>query len=212
MQSMPIQRSGFHKAAPKKVKAKTTAYYLFDEDYQVLFNLDHVSFRARNKSLNVSIVSDGSEQDLTRLTSEMIPTGGTIMEIVDLFAEGARIGFSDRKIAADVYQRIVNHLEYHLRAMRTEITYVAPPAEDFKNMSEFATVIRPWAKDYNDDIDQLVVSSQMLNALPVRPSFSYALAKTDEKAEDTPAEVPKSISRMDAIERYLERLEHGSRG
>lgn len=211
MQSMPIQRSGFHKAPPKKAKNKTTAYYLFDKDYQILFNLDHASFRARNKTLNVSIVSDGTDEDMTRLTGEMLPTGGTIMEIVDLFGDGASISFSDHKVAADVYQRIVNHLEFHLREMRTNITYVAPPVEDFQLMSEFATVIRPWAKNYNDDIDHMVVSSEMRSALPVRPSFSYALLKTEEHTDDKPAEVPKSLSRMDTIERYLEKLEHGSR-
>lgn len=213
MQSMPIQRSGFHKVAPKKARNKTTAYYLFDKDYQVLFNLDHASFRARNKTLNVSIVSDGSDDDMSRLTGEMIPTGGTIMQIVDLFVDGASISFSDNKIAADTYQRIVNHLEFHLREMRTNITYVAPDAEDFKSMSEFATAIRPWAKEHNTDIDHMVVSSEMRSALPVRPSFSYSLLKTQEAAgEEVPAEAtPKSVTRMDAIERYLEKLEHGSR-
>jgi len=212
MQSMPIQRSGFHKAAPKKARAKTTAYYLFDKDYQVLFNVDHASFRARNKTLNVSIVSDGTDEDLTRLSGEMIPTGGTIMEIVDMFADGASISFSSNKIAADIYQRIVNHLEFHLREMRTNITYTAPPAEDFKIMSEFATVIRPWAKDFNTDIDDMVVSSEMRSALPVRPSFSYSLSKTAEEEGVVVTEAtPKSVTRMDAIERYLEKLEHGSR-
>jgi hypothetical protein len=208
---MPIQRSGFHKAPPKKVRNKSTAYYLFDKDYQVLFNLDHASFRARNKTLNISIVSDGSEDDMTRLTGEMIPTGGTIMEIVDLFGDGASISFNSNAIAADVYKRIVDHLEFHLREMRTDVMYIPPPVEDLQTMSEFATVIRPWAKEHNTDIDHTVVSSEMRSALPVRPSFSYALLKTEEAAEDKPAEVPKSLSRMDTIERYLERLEHGSR-
>lgn len=213
MQSMPIQRSGFHKAAPKKARNKTTAYYLFDKDYQVLFNLDHASFRARNKTLNVSIVSDGTDEDMTRLTGEMIPTGGTIMEIVDLFADGASISFNSNAIAADVYQRIVNHLEFHLRTMRTDIMYVPPPGEDLKTMSEFATIIRPWAKEHNTDIDHTIISSEMRSALPVRPSFSYSLLKTQENAAEVPveAETPKSLSRMDSIERYLEKLEHGSR-
>ena len=212
MQSMPIQRSGFHKAPPKKVRAKSTAYFLFDKDYQVLFNLDHVSFRARNKTLNISIVSDGSDDDMTRLTGEMIPTGGTIMEIVDLFADGASISFATHKVAADVYKRIVDHLEFHLAEMRTNITYVAPDPEDFKNMSEFATVIRPWAKEFNKDIDSMVVSSSMHSAMPVRPSFSFGLNQGHQEEGTAPPEAtPKSVTRMDAIERYLESLEHGSR-
>ncbi|MNQ03283.1 hypothetical protein D3C85_159820 [compost metagenome] len=211
MQSMPIQRSGFHKAAPKKARSKTTAYYLFDKDYQVLFNLDHASFRARNKTLNVSIVSDGSPDDMSRLTGEMIPTGGTIMEIVDLFADGASISFSKHSVAADVYKRIVDHLEFHLREMRTNIVYIAPPPEDFQIMSEFATVIRPWAKEHNPDIDSMVVSSTMRSALPVRASFSYGMHAAEVEAGTAPAEVPKSMSTMDTIERYLEKLEHGSR-
>ncbi|MNG16959.1 hypothetical protein D3C84_1009130 [compost metagenome] len=110
-----------------------------------------------------------------------------------------------------MYKRIVDHLEFHLREMRTNIVYIAPPPEDFQIMSEFATVIRPWAKEHNPDIDSMVVSSTMRSALPVRASFSYGMHAAEVEAGTAPAEVPKSMSTMDTIERYLEKLEHGSR-
>jgi hypothetical protein len=151
-------------------------------------------------------MSDGSKDDLSRIMSEMILTDGTVMDIVDLFAEGASIAFQTREVAADVYKRIVNHLEWHLGQMRTNITYVPPPVEDFANMSEFATIIRPWAKDYNTDIDEVFNRGEMHRMLPVRPSFSYALNKTEEVEADRPIEVPKSVTKMDAIEKMLERM------
>ena len=206
MHAMPLQRSGFHVVGKKKPKVKSTAYYLFDEDAKVMFLLDHVSFKARGGRLHVGIMSDGSQDDISRLVSEMILTDGTIMNIVDLFAEGASIAFQTRKEAADVYQRIVNHLEFHLQEMRTNITYVPPPIEDFQNMSEFATIIRPWAKDYNTDIDSVFTMGEMRRALPVRPSFSYALNKTEEAQSERPLEIPKSVTKMDSIEKMLEKM------
>lgn len=214
MRASSLQSSGFHLQPKNKRPAtkRTTAYYIFDKDYQVLFNLDHVSFKARNKTLRVGIISDGSEDDISRLAGEMTPTSGTIMEIVDLYVDGATVNFSDRKVAADVYKRIVNHIEYHLQELRTNISYRPPPIEDFQNMSEFATAIRPWAIDHNPDIDQTYTLGQMQRGLPVRPSFSYALQKTEQEKpeEQKPAETAKSVTRMDALQRLLERIEHGS--
>lgn len=208
MQSMPLQRSGFHVVGKKKPKHKSTAYYLFDEDAKVMFLLDHVSFKARGGRLNVGVMSDGSHDDMTRLMSEMILTDGTVMNIVDLFVEGAAISFQTRAVAADVYQRIVNHLEWHLGQMRTNISYVAPPVEDFQNMSEFATTIRPWAKDHNADIDDRFTRGEMHRLLPVRPSFSYAMQQQQaaQAPEERPVEVPKSVSKMDQIEKMLEKI------
>ncbi len=209
MQTCSLQRSGFHVVGKKKPKVKSTAYYLFDEDAKVMFLLDHVSFKARAKRLHVGIMSDGSHDDMTRIMSEMILTDGTVMSIVDLFAEGAGIAFRTRAEAAEVYSRIVKHLEWHLAQMRTNITYVPPPVEDFQNMSEFATIIRPWAKDHNSDIDEVFTRGEMHRMLPVRPSFSYALNQTERQeapAAERPTEVPKSISKMDQIEKMLERM------
>lgn len=206
MHSMPLQRSGFHVVGKKPPKVKSTAYYLFDQDAKILFLLDHVSFKARAKRLHVGIMSDGSPDDMSRIMSEMILTDGTVMDVVDLFAEGASVAFQSRKDAADVYQRIVNHLEWHLNQMRTNIVYMPPPIEDFQNMSEFATIIRPWAKDHNSDIDDIFTRGEMHRMLPVRASFSYGLTKGQEEAQERPMEVPKSVSKMDQIEKMLERM------
>lgn len=211
MRSTSIQRSGFKKAEKRKPVNKTTAYYLFNPDYKVVFTMDNVAFRARNNMLNLPIVGDGSSTDFDRMAGEMIHTAGTIMEIVDLFIDGATIAFPDPRTAADCYRRIVDHLDYHLVAMRTQLTYVPPDPQDFKNMSEFATVIRPWAKAFDTNIDNPTHSSSMRMALPVRPSFSYSMLKTEEVSETAAPEVPRSMTRMDSIERMLEKLEHGSR-
>lgn len=211
MRASPLQNSpGFTVIGAQKPLRKTTAYYLFNEDAAVMFSVDYSSFKARNKMFGLPVVTDGSYEDMQRLTHEMISTSGTVMQIIDLFAEGASIGFAKPEIAADVYRRIVNHLEFHLNAMRTDIRYIAPAAEDFQNMSEFATVIRPWAKDHVKDIDSLVISSTMRSLMPVRPSFSFGLQQIEEAQEGMEeVEVPKSVSRMDSIQRQLELLENG---
>lgn len=211
MHATPLQKSdGFKVIGVQKPLRKTTAYYLFNEDAAVMFNIDYSSFKARNKMFGAPVVTDGSYEDMQRLTHEMISTSGTVMQIIDLFADGATIGFAKPEIAADVYRRIVNHLEFHLLSMKTDIRYIPPAPEDFQNMSEFATVIRPWAKDHVKDIDALVISSTMRSLMPVRPSFSAGLQRVEEALEEMDeVEVPKSVSRMDSIQRQLELLENG---
>lgn len=186
---------------PKKVN-RSTAYYIFDKESLFTFSVDAVSFRARNKRLHLPVVSPGGIDDLNRIATEMLHTAGTIWDMVLYFNDGAQLALDSPEDAKTIYRRILNHLDAHLNAMRTDITYTPPNADDFRALAEFATTIRYQAVQADAKIDE-VEESGFFAALPARPTFSkddYSGVESDQP------KVPKSVEKMDAIERYLETI------
>lgn len=187
---------------PKRVN-KTTAYYIFDRDSLYSFSVDAASFRARNNALHLPVVSVGGIEDLTRIAQELIYTAGTIWDMVLYFNDGARLALDSPADAKSIYRRIVEHLEAHLNAMRTDITYTPPNSDDFRMMAEFATTIRYQAVSEDPNLDERVDNSFFAN-MSARPTFSKDDLH-DVRSDDTP-KVPKSVEKMDAIERFLEMI------
>lgn len=179
----------------------STAWYLFDKENRYLFKVDNLHFRAKNRRMNDPLVSNGSDYDMMRIGNEMIHTAGTIMEMVDYFIDGANIQFHDYKVPEDIYQRIGNHLEAHLEAMRTDIGYRPPAPDDFRHLAEFALAIRTLGENVNKQIDADQDEVRVRKMFPVRARFS-----DPDEVEEVKNPVPRPIQQMDAIERFIDMI------
>lgn len=185
----------------QRQRARDTAYYIFEKDWKYPYQVDFVHFRAKSGSSNLPVVT-GSTNDLDRIAADMIHTSTRIWDIVEHFFEGANLSIKPA-VAAQIYQRILDHFDAHLKAMRTDITYVAPDVEDFRMMSEFATAIRGYAVDHNPGIDEAPQNDSLAMLMARRPVFSMQTVAEDKSNEPI---APKSVRKMDAIERYMETL------
>lgn len=201
--STSVQSLGFV-FAPRKAKSNSTAYYIFDKEASLMFSVNCAHFRAKNHQLSVPIITDGSAEDLNRVTNEMIHTQGTVMEMVDLFVDGANLRV-DAKVAAEVYRRISNHLDAHLRELKTNPVYEPPPVDDFRNMAEFALAVRIVALDADSNIDNISINN-FHNFMFSRPS----MFNRDEIVNGGNSQnAAKVVDKMDSIERYLEMIGYG---
>lgn len=201
MRATPIQNTPGFSLKKQQKYPKTTAYYLFNEECRHTYSIDYAHFKARNGRLGEPVVSS-SAADMERIANSMITTEGTIIDIVDAFVDGARLSFPNPRTPYDIYKRILDHLDFHLNEMRTNITYQPPPVDDLRNMSEFATLIRPFAQDVEPNLDQAIPGLDMQSRLPVRPTFTIHDLVTKKQEP----QVPKTVKKMDAIERYLDSI------
>ena len=195
--------NGFQ-VSKKEWKPRTTAYYIFDEEVVHPYMVNTTYFHERNGRLGQPIIGAANAQDVERISEEMVSTGDTIWKIVTQFIDGANIGFSDPAVCAEIYKRILNHLEGHLTAMRTDISYDAPEMDDFRHMAEFATKIRYIALKHNADLDKNVNEAGIQRIMGARPVFVAYRGQDDRRREEPKLTVPKTIKTMDAIERFLE--------
>lgn len=205
MRTTSIQQLGHFQLKKGHGRPRDTAYFIFDKDWTYLYDIDTAHFKAKNHALHFPVVAS-SLDEMEWISHQPISTSGTIWEIVTQFLEGATIAFRDVKIPADIYRRIVNHLDAHLLAMRTEKSYSPPDVEDFRHLAEFATAIRSQAVDHDSDIDSTQKKNQnLMQFMSQRPTFSMA---TTPPVTAKP-QVAKSVAKMDSIERYLEMIGHG---
>lgn len=183
----------------------TTAYYIFDQDEKYNFKVDRVHFKMKGGTWQSGIVHDGSKRDLYQVQIALVSTAGPIIDISDYYSDGATISIEDPKTALRIYKRILDHLDAHMYAMRTNIHYEAPQDNVLKELSEFATAIRYKALEEDPLLDQPDRDFEQVNSLRESRAFigiSRATVNID------PGKVPvKSIEKMDSIERYLAMLE-----
>jgi hypothetical protein len=204
---------------PTQPVERTTWYYLSNKSEELLFNLSYPHFVARAGRMKTGIVSDGSYQDMARITEQMIPTAGTVLEMIELFTEGASVGFSDPKVAHVAYKRILDHLSLHARLMRTDKMYEAPDPQFFKDAAEFAMKIRSIVKIYDTDVDNPGAKKTIKRGMRMFPRFSDSLRMAEEeKLRQEGFQAPEvemeevtaaPLRKLDAIERYLEQYGNG---
>lgn len=202
MQPSSLASAGCRIRKRRPVEERTTAWYIFDKENTYLYEINRANFQAANHMFGMPTVTDGTRADEERISREMVPTSGTIMEMVDRFIEGAQIAIPAQGVAAEIYKRILNHFDHHFVLMKTDRMYEAPNPEDFTHMAEFATQIREWALSQNPDIEKQEQSQSLMRQMPVRASFSQA--PVVEKTR----EVPKITKAMDNIQRWME-SQHG---
>lgn len=195
--------SGF-RPLPRNNFKKDTSDYIFDKNEVHNFAVDTAHFRAKNHSLHRSTVTTDPDAEAW-IAESLVPTYGRIWDIIEYYFEGAVIHFQDKRTAETIYKRILDHFDAHLVAMRTDKMYDAPDVEDFRMMSEFATSIRSLVIDINPNIDVKVQHGGMNKFLPSRPTFS----RTVEVKEQAEKDIPKSMVKMDIIERFME-MRYGS--
>lgn len=204
MKPMSLAGSGYRVKPKTHQRGRSTAYYIFDEEQEHLYEIDHVHFMAQAQRFNTPTVTTGQQGDIDRISAEMVPITGTIWDMVVHFIDGATIAV-EPPVAALIYKRILDHFDEHFRAMRQEKMYEAPDTEDFRWMAEFATAIRPWALQHNPELE-VKRATQFRSFLPQRATFSQATVEEDKAKEPV---IPKSLLLMDNIERYLENLNGG---
>lgn len=185
---------------PLKPVGRSTAYYIFDSRERHLYELDFAHFRAKNHMLSSPVIVSGPE-DMDRLVTSMVPTSGTIMQIVDQFILGGTIAFPDKNTAAKIYRRIQDHLSAHLKAMQSDVSYEAPDDEAFKQMAEFAVSIRYIAVQADPELDKNIVRNTMETVMPARPRFNM-----EQNVKKEEPQAPKPARTMDSIEKYLESI------
>lgn len=191
---------------------RTSWYYLSNPTEQLLFGLNHSHFMQRARRMRTSLVTDGTVEDMDRINGQQIPTSGTVLEMIELFIEGATISFPEPNIANIAYKRILTHMETHQRAMREDKMYEAPDPELFQHMAEFAMKIRDIAKIADEHLDNPMARKSFTRTRQALPRFSDALRATEEKdrqPEVKQEDIPAPLRRLDAIERYMELIGHG---
>ena len=185
----------------------STAYHIFDNECQYLFQVNNVHFRMNNITFDLPINYSGERKDLEQVMNMMISTRGTIINMSDYYRDGARLGFEDPKVAAEIYKRILTHLDAHLQAMRSDRMYQAPDDDTLRELAEFATVINYKAREAEPDIDSNEMKSSFLERVgQTRAFISFDKVDTPVPGMTIDPSIinqPKSLDKMDAIERYL---------
>lgn len=192
---------------------KTTWYYMSNKLEQLLFGLSHPHFVARAGRMHTSIVSDGTVEDMNRINEQQIPTSGTVLEMIELFVEGATISFPEPKIAKIAYDRILAHLDIHIKAAQQDKMYEAPDPELFQYMTEFAMMIRGIAKIADPDLDNPNAKKSIRRAHMALPRFSDSLRRMEEESREEEVkdeEVPAPLRKLDAVERYMRLINNGN--
>lgn len=206
MRTSSLENMGFgFKRRTDAAIPKTTAYYIFDRAEKHMYQLDAAHFRAMNGRMGDSIIGATSALDVEAAAAEMISTGGTIWDIVTQYIEGGSITFQEPAVAVKIYKRILKHLEAHLQEMRTNISYDAPELDDFRQLAEFATAIRPYAMMNDPELDKTASSNALGGFMGNRPVFRAA----DPVSAPKKAAIPKSVRTLDAIERFMEMCNGG---
>lgn len=190
---------------------KTTWYYMSNKLEQLLFGLSNPHFVARAGRMHTSIVTDGTTEDMNRINEQQIPTSGTVVEMIELFIEGATISFPEPRIAKIAYERILAHLDVHIKAAREDKMYEAPDPEFFQYMTEFAMSIRGIAMVADPDIDNPGAKKSFRRTHMALPRFSDAIRQMQETEEQAAEEVvPAPLRRLDSVERYLRMIGNGN--
>lgn len=202
MRASSAKASGFNIVKHSYVE-KDTSEYIFSDNERLPFMVSTSHFTAKNKALHRPTVGSHQGQDqMEWFASQLIPTAGTVWQMVEYFVEGATISFATKNTAKVIYNRISDHFSAHIRAQRTDKMYVSPDPEDFRKLAEFAMAIRTLAVDVDPDIDKPKFSNPA-DGFRVRPTFSKSIV--EEKAKPT----AKPVEQMDIIERYVERYGDG---
>lgn len=193
---------------PKKSNAfrGSTAFYIFDKENQYPFLIDRVHFKMNNGTHAFPEYFGSSARGVRSydMSKDLIPTYGTIIQMSDFYHDGAVISIRDKKVAADIYKRILAHMDAHLNAMRSDIHYIAPKDDVLVEIAEFATAIRYKALELDPDIDETTNKSQFLiSGMAARAFISETIIEKKEVTEIV-KQPPKSVKMMDAIERYLD--------
>lgn len=189
-------------------RSQSTAFYIFNHrDGRTpthLFEVSNAHFIRKAGTKRSLIVTDGSTDDANRIADLMTPVYGSIEDMVDYYHDGARISFPDYQTAVEVYKRIQDHFDHHLKQARGSKHYTAPPIEDMVKLSDFAMGIRNIALMADPDLDQTKRAALQSAFFGSRPSFSrddvLAPVKKPEAELNTPA------TKRDAIERYLDSI------
>lgn len=204
MRTTTIQAKG-HRFRDRTIP-RDTSDFIFTRAELHEYEIDNAHFKMKNGMANMpSVVITGDESELNWIAGQMIATADCIWDIVVQFINGATIRFPRKETAAKIYKRITAHMDAHLNAMRTNKMYDPPDPEDFRKLAEFALVCRGIAVDVDADIDEYYRKNNMMRNMPVRAQFSYRDVPEVKKQQL----VPKSVLKMDHIERYLEEYHGG---
>lgn len=179
----------------------STAWKIFDRENQYPFKVNQAHFRVVTGRHNVPLYGSSMKEQRYQ-ENLLIDTRGTIIDMSDYFKNGATLSITSGQVAKEVYQAILRHLEAHLTALQTNIHYEPPEDDTLKELAEFATAIHYKALEVDPNVDQSQTASAGLSRLMSSRAFiSLDISQSSVKPE---VAVPKSVTKMDAIERFLE--------
>lgn len=179
----------------------STAYYLFSKKCQYSFMVNNVHFKMNNGTSGMPIAYSGNRRDIEAIQNQMIAVQGTIIEMSDYYTDGAHLAITDSKVALEVYNRILAHMDAHFVAMRTDRMYEAPKDDTLRELAEFATAINYKAREADPNVDSDRFQSGFLDR--VKSQRAFITFDKEEVTLEKKAAVPKALSKMDSIERYL---------
>lgn len=202
MRSSSLSSMGFKKVDSKR--SNNTAYYIFPHSDGRAplhpFSVSNTHFIKRPGSKRGLLVTDGSEGDMKRIADLMVPTLGTIWDMVEYFVQGAQIKFADPKVALEIYKRINDHFNHHALQARSQMHYQPPPMDEMQYLSEFAMGIRHIAVEADPDLDQDKKPTLAHGWYANRVSFT----RVEETAQRKPEyELATAARKLDAIQAYL---------
>lgn len=198
-----FETSGNVRKAPRRF-SKSTAVEIFDKEYVYPYEVDQVHFKMANGTYKLPMAVSGTSKDHRQQQIALIPTLGTIISMSDYYRDGAVISIKSGEVAKTVYKTILRHMEAHLNAMQTDFHYIAPTDDTLRELAEFATAIHYKALEADANIDKSGQPSSFFDLISTaRP---YIVIDKDTAKTSAALAVPKSITKMDAIERYLESM------
>lgn len=121
-----------------------------DRIFKKTYLYSHPAFFRYSQKFNeiVGQISTGDPREDAKLMNEPVHVGGTIADMLKLFAKGCPIDFQNRADMVEVYDTIVEHMENWITYINMDPNVKNAPMESLALMEEFATVLYPSAKGF----------------------------------------------------------------
>lgn len=139
----------------EKSRGNRMAFEYTEEDkkmpwYKLFFTEYKVQIRQIDAYSDTHNDIFGHYGDTDRWANEMVAVRRTIVEMALMRKMGIPLWLSDFRKSSQIYDTIIEHLEYWRRRLESSIDRVSPPLEDMVTLNDFASELVPTARQYLD--------------------------------------------------------------
>lgn len=189
--------------AEKKRTRRDSAYFIFDRGAMVPFRVSVAHHKMKHGGIDDPILG-ARREDEEYNARQLISVAAPVMQLVDYFIEGATLDISYETMV-EVYQRIENHINAHMKAMRTSTNYyIGDTFHVFEHLVEFACQIYPRIREEKES--RLATSDDPMTAmLSGRANFLTMIAKEKELQNEEKSDTPDAI--VSPLKEKLERMQ-----